>query len=283
MKVMVTGITGQLGFDLVRELERRGIEHRGVSRTDFSLTDFAAARACIEDYRPDVLVHCAAYTAVDKAEDEPELCAAVNTAATKNIAAVCRDISCKLIYISTDYVFAGEGDRFYEPQDLKGPKNVYGRTKLAGEEAVQALLEKYFIVRISWVFGRNGRNFIKTMLKLSESHNKLTVVGDQIGSPTYTVDLARLLADMTTSEAYGVYHATNEGVCSWAELAKETFRQAGRRVEVVPVASEAYPTKAHRPKNSRLSKECLSLAGFARLPAWQDAVKRYLAELQMER
>ena len=279
MKVLVTGVTGQLGYDCVKELERRGIEVRGVSSKVFSLTDYEAARDYITTWRPEVVIHCAAYTAVDKAEDEEERCEAVNNGGTRNLAEICRDIDAKMIYISTDYVFRGDGDRFYEPDDEKAPQNVYGRTKLQGELAAQELLEKYFIVRISWVFGVNGRNFIRTMLNLSETHDELTVVDDQIGSPTYTRDLAVLLADMADSSQYGVYHATNEGVCSWAELAAEVFRQAGRHTKVTPVSSTAYPTKAVRPKNSRLSKDCLERGGFKRLPRWQDAVGRYLIEL----
>lgn len=283
MKVLVTGVTGQLGYDCVQELERRGIEVRGVASRDFSLTDYAAARKYIEAYHPDVIMHCAAYTAVDKAEDEREICEAVNAEGTRNLAKIARDLAAKMIYISTDYVFPGDGEDFYEPADKKAPQNVYGLSKLHGEEAVQELLDKYFIVRISWVFGINGRNFIRTMLKLAETHDTLTVVDDQIGSPTYTHDLAVLLADMAQSDKYGVYHATNEGVCSWAELAAETFRQAGRKVTVTPVPSSAYPTKAVRPKNSRMSKDCLEAAGFARLPAWQDAVGRYLHELNTKK
>lgn len=279
MKVLVTGVTGQLGYDCVKELERRGIEVRGVSSKVFSLTDYEAARDYITTWRPEVVIHCAAYTAVDKAEDEEERCEAVNNGGTRNLAEICRDIDAKMIYISTDYVFRGDGDRFYEPDDEKAPQNVYGRTKLQGELAAQELLEKYFIVRISWVFGVNGRNFIRTMLNLSETHDELTVVDDQIGSPTYTRDLAVLLADMADSSQYGVYHATNEGVCSWAELAAEVFRQAGRQTKITPVSSTAYPTKAVRPKNSRLSKDCLERGGFKRLPRWQDAVGRYLIEL----
>jgi len=283
MKVLVTGVTGQLGYDCVQELKRRGIEARGVASRDFSLTDYAAAKEYIEAYHPDVIMHCAAYTAVDKAEDEREICEAVNADGTRNLAKIARALAAKLIYISTDYVFPGDGENFYEPADRKEPQNVYGRSKLHGEEAVQELLDKYFIVRISWVFGINGRNFIRTMLKLAESHDTLTVVDDQVGSPTYTHDLAVLLADMAQSDKYGVYHATNEGVCSWAELAAETFRQAGRKVTVTPVPSSAYPTKAVRPKNSRMSKKCLDAAGFSRLPAWQDAVGRYLRELNTKK
>jgi len=282
MKVLVTGSAGQLGFDVMRELRKRGIEGRGVARQDFSLTDFPTVRACIEGYRPDAVIHCAAYTAVDAAEDEPALCHAVNAAATGNIAAACAAVDAKLVYISTDYVFAGKGTTFYETEDDKVPQNVYGRSKLAGEKAVQEALKKYFIVRISWVFGINGKNFIRTMLKLAENHDTLTVVDDQVGSPTYTRDLAVLLVDMAASENYGIYHATNEGICSWAELATEVFRQSRQDVQVTPVPSTAYPTRAKRPHNSRLSKKSLTAAGFSRLPTWQDAVRRYLLERQKE-
>ncbi|MCR5439174.1 MAG: dTDP-4-dehydrorhamnose reductase [Selenomonas sp.] len=280
MKVLVTGVTGQLGFDCVRELQKRGWEVRGVSSRDFSLTDPVGMRKYLETFRPEAVIHCAAYTAVDKAEDEPELCEAINAEGTRCLAELCRELACKMVYISTDYVFPGKGEEYYEPDDIKDPCNAYGRSKLHGEEAVLELLENYFIVRISWVFGINGKNFIRTMLKLSESHEELTVVDDQIGSPTYTYDLAVLLADMVQSDKYGIYHATNEGVCSWAELAAETFRLAGKEVKVTPVPSSAYPTKAVRPKNSRLSKACLEKAGFKRLPQWQDAVKRYIKEMK---
>ena len=279
MKLLVTGITGQLGFDVLRVLHARGIECRGVTRQELPLTEREKVLRCITAYTPDVVVHCAAYTAVDRAEDEPALCEAVNAAGTRFVAEACAAVGAALIYISTDYVFDGAGTCFYVPDAPKGPQNVYGRTKLAGELAVQELLEHYFIVRISWVFGIHGSNFIRTMLRLAESHATLRVVADQYGSPTYTRDLAVLLADMAQSRRYGIYHATNEGVCSWAELAAEVFRQAKRPVEVVPVSSEEYPVKAKRPHNSRLSKQCLDTAGFARLPSWQDAVGRYLEEL----
>ena len=282
MKVLVTGVGGQLGFDVMRELNGRGIDAIGASRREFSLTDHAAARKFIEEHRPTAIVHCAAYTAVDKAEDEKEQAMAVNFEATRNLALVAKDVDAKFIYISTDYVFPGDGEEFYETEAAKKPQNVYGLSKLKGEETVKEILTKYFIVRISWVFGINGKNFIRTMLKLSESRDELKVVADQIGSPTYTVDLAGLLVDMLLTEKYGVYHATNEGVCSWAELAAEVFRQKGKKTSVVPVPSSAYPTKAKRPLNSRLSKKSLDAAGFARLPDWQDAVGRYLLELSSE-
>ena len=279
MKVLVTGASGQLGFDCVKELERRHIVVRGVNSNDFPLTDFAVMQQYLLDYKPDAVIHCAAYTAVDKAEEEAAACEAVNVIGTRNLAKLCHEIDAKLLYISTDYVFAGDGDKFYEPQDEKKPQNVYGLSKLKGEQAVAAELEKYFIVRISWVFGINGKNFIRTMLNLSKTHTELNVVNDQIGSPTYTSDLAVLLADIIQSDKYGIYHATNEGTCSWADFAREIFKQARKAVKVNDVPATAYPTKAKRPYNSRLSKACLDKAGFKRLPAWQDAVKRYLQEL----
>ncbi len=278
MKVLVTGASGQLGFDCVKELERRHIAVRGVNSKDFPLTDFAVMQQYLLDYKPDAVIHCAAYTAVDKAEEEAAACEAVNAIGTRNLAKLCHEIDAKLLYISTDYVFAGDGDKFYEPQDEKKPQNVYGLSKLKGEQAVAAELEKYFIVRISWVFGINGKNFIRTMLNLSKTHTELNVVNDQIGSPTYTSDLAVLLADIIQSDKYGIYHATNEGTCSWADFAREIFKQARKAVKVNDVPATAYPTKAKRPYNSRLSKVCLDKAGFKRLPAWQDAVKRYLQE-----
>lgn len=283
MKVLVTGAGGQLGFDVMRELTHRGIEAKGTTRQELPLTDADAMRKCILSYAPDTIIHCAAYTAVDQAEDEPKTALAVNGESTRYLAELCGEIGAKLIYISTDYVFPGTGDEFYETDAPKSPQNVYGRSKLAGEQHVQEVLDRYFIVRISWVFGIHGKNFIRTMLRLSETHDELKVVDDQIGSPTYTVDLSRLLVDLAETEKYGVYHATNEGVCSWAELAAETFRQYGRETRVVPVPSAEYPTKAVRPKNSRMSKKSLDDAGFQRLPNWKDAVGRYLIELSAER
>lgn len=276
---LVTGTSGQLGSDVLAELKRRGIECFAATRQELPLGEGRAAEV-LSRLKPEVVVHCAAYTAVDKAEDEPELCRRVNAAGTAELAAACRAAGAKLVYISTDYVFPGDGTDFYRPEDEKGPQNVYGASKLAGEQAVQAALERYFIVRISWVFGRNGKNFIRTMLNLAKTHDRLTVVDDQTGSPTYTADLAPLLCDMAATDKYGVYHATNEGVCSWADLALETFRLAGLPVTVERVPSAAYPTKARRPKNSRLDKSCLDAAGFRRLPPWQDAVARYLREIE---
>ena len=279
MKILVTGAAGQLGYDVCRELATRGIKHRGVDIGDFDITDAQATREDIADYRPDAVIHCSAWTAVDKAEDEPERCWAVNADGTRNIAGVCRELGAKMIYISTDYVFPGEGTAFYAPGDPVSPKNVYGRSKLAGELAVQSLLERYFIVRISWVFGKNGNNFVKTMLRLAETRPELSVVCDQVGSPTYTADLAPLLCDMALTDKYGIYHAANEGVCSWSEFAEEIFRLAGKRVQVNAIPTSQYPTRAERPLNSRMERDGLETAGFCRLPRWEDAIKRYLKEL----
>ena len=261
-------------------LAARTIAHRGVDIAAFDITDVKATREYIMNYCPDAVIHCSAWTAVDKAEDKLDKVRAVNTEGPRNIAAVCKEIGAKLLYISTDYVFPGTGERFYEPEDPTGPLGAYGETKLGGELAVKELLEKYFIVRISWVFGMNGNNFVKTMLRLAETKTELNVVCDQIGSPTYTADLAPLLCNMIMTEKYGVYHATNEGVCSWAEFAQEIFRLAGKNVKVNPVSTSEYPTKAARPLNSRMSKDKLEKMGFARLPDWHDALARYIHELE---
>lgn len=280
MKVLVTGVKGQLGYDVVNELTKRGIEAVGVDIQDMDITDAASVEKVIGEVAPDAVIHCAAYTAVDAAEDNVELCRRVNADGTQNIANVCKKLDCKMIYISTDYVFDGEGTRAWEPDDERHPLNVYGQTKYEGELAVQNTLEKYFIVRISWVFGVNGKNFIKTMLNLGKTHDHLTVVNDQFGSPTYTYDLARLLVDMVLTDKYGIYHATNEGICNWYEFACEIFRKAGMNVDVAPVPAFEYPTKAKRPENSRMSKEKLTENGFERLPSWQDALERYLPQIQ---
>ena len=282
MRILVTGASGQLGYDVERELERRGIEHLGTLSRELDITDRAAVEHLMQSYRPDAVVHCAAYTKVDLAEDEPGRCWAVNADGTRNLAAACREIGAKMLYISTDYVFPGTGERSYETGDPTGPVNTYGRSKLAGELAVQSLLEKYFIVRISWVFGKNGNNFVKTMLRLAETKAELSVVCDQIGSPTYTADLAPLLCDMVQTERYGVYHATNEGMCAWSEFAEAIFELAGRQVVVHPIPTSAYPTRAVRPLNSRMSKERLRDNGFQELPEWKNALARYLKEITGE-
>ena len=281
MKILVTGVKGQLGYDLCRILQQRNMEHRGVDIEDFDITDAQAVHTYITDYAPDAIIHCSAFTAVDRAEEEPALCRRVNAEGTANIASVAAEIGAKMLYISTDYVFCGEGEEAYTPASPTGPLSVYGKTKLEGEEAVRRATDRYFIVRISWVFGKNGNNFVKTMLRLSETRSEINVVCDQIGSPTYTYDLSKLLCDMVVTEKYGTYHATNEGLCSWAELAAETMRLSGRTMKVNPIPTSEYPTKAVRPLNSRMSKDCLTDAGFARLPHWKDALERYLKELEV--
>lgn len=298
MKIFVTGVNGQLGHDVMNELAKRGLGGVGsdispsyggaqdgsavvsMPYRQLDITDGDAVRALLREERPDAVIHCAAYTAVDAAEENEELCRRVNADGTRNFAEACRELNCKLLYISTDYVFSGQGVRPWEPDDEREPKSVYGRTKYEGELAVQNALEKYFIVRIAWVFGTNGKNFVKTMLNLSKNHDTVRVVNDQFGSPTYTYDLARLLADMILTEKYGVYHATNEGICSWFDFACAIFKEAGIEMNVIPVTTEEYGAKAERPANSRMSKEKLTENGFERLPAWQDALKRYLAALE---
>ena len=278
MKILVTGVKGQLGYDVVKVLEERNIECLGVDIDDFDITDADATSGYIIKYAPNAVIHCSAYTAVDKAEDELELCRKVNVDGPRNIAAVCKEIGAKMIYISTDYVFPGIGDKPYEADDPTGPLGAYGQTKLDGELAVKEILSRFFIVRISWVFGINGNNFVKTMLRLGKERKEINVVCDQIGSPTYTADLAPLLCDMVVTEKYGTYHATNEGYCSWAEFTEEIFKLAGYSTKVIPIPTSEYPTKAKRPLNSRMSKKSLDRAGFKRLPLWQDAVSRYVSQ-----
>lgn len=277
MRVLVTGYKGQLGYDLVNELEKRGHEAVGVDIEEMDITDRASVEKVIPEANAEAVIHCAAYTAVDAAEENQELCRKINAQGTRNIAEVCRKLNLKMMYISTDYVFDGQGERPWEPDDHRDPLNVYGQTKYEGELAVEELVRKFFIVRIAWVFGVNGKNFIKTMLRIGEQNGKVSVVNDQVGSPTYTYDLARLLVDMVGTDHYGRYHATNEGICSWYEFAAEIFRQAGMdQVEVTPVTSADFPAKAKRPSNSRMSKDKLDENGFERLPSWQDALGRYL-------
>ena len=278
-KILVTGARGQLGSDVCKVLCARHVENRGVGRKDFDIADAEAARAYIKEYRPDAVIHCAAWTAVDEAEDEPDKVLAVNAFGTRNIAAACKEIGAKMLYISTDYVFPGTGERPYEPDDPADPLNAYGKSKFAGEQAVREILDRYFIVRISWIFGKSGDNFVKTMLRLSQTRRELAVVCDQVGSPTYTADLALLLCDMVMTEKYGIYHAGNEGFCTRAAFAEEIFRRSGRDVLVHPIPTSEYPTKAARPLNSRMSKEKIAQMGFSRLPSWQDALERYLREI----
>jgi dTDP-4-dehydrorhamnose reductase len=283
LKVLVTGANGQLGYDLMRHLDERGLEFRGIDIQDCDLTDRKATRAYLMTYAPDVLIHCAAYTAVDKAESEPEICRKINAGATRTLAEACRDLGAKMVYISTDYVFGGEGDRPLEVDSPKRPMSEYGLTKSEGEEAVTGNLRKFFLVRTSWVFGVHGKNFIRTMLRLGAEKESVNVVNDQIGSPTYTDDLARLLCDMIETDRYGVYHATNEGFCSWAEFASAIMEKAGLPCRVNPIPTSEYPSAARRPLNSRLSKRSLDEAGFTRLPRWEDALDRFLKAVAAER
>lgn len=279
MKILVTGVKGQLGHDVVNELTKRDIEAVGVDIEEMDITDPVSVDRVIKETAPDAVIHCAAYTAVDAAEENEELCRKVNANGPQNIANVCKELDIKMIQISTDYVFGGEGTRFWKPEDACEPQSVYGRTKYQGELAVRNTLEKYFIVRIAWVFGINGKNFVKTMLNLAKTHDTIRVVNDQFGSPTYTYDLARLLADMVVTDKYGVYHATNEGICSWYEFACAIFQEAGISVNVVPVTTAEYAAKAKRPANSRMDNNKLTENGFEKLPAWQDALARYVALL----
>ena len=284
MKALVTGVKGQLGFDVVNELKNRGHDAVGVDIEEMDITDPESVSRVIGEAAPDVVIHCAAWTAVDAAEDPENIAKvrAVNAGGTRNIAQVCKKLDCKMIYISTDYVFNGQGTQPWQPDCRDyAPLNVYGQTKLEGELAVADTLEKYFIVRIAWVFGKNGSNFIKTMLNVGKKHDTVRVVSDQIGTPTYTLDLARLLVDMAESEKYGYYHATNEGgYISWYDFTCEIYKQAGYATRVVPVTTAEYGlSKAARPFNSRLDKSKLAENGFQPLPAWQDALQRYLKEI----
>lgn len=280
MKVLVTGFNGQLGYDVVKELKSRQIECIGTDLQDFDITDREATLKYIKEYYPDVIVHCAAYTAVDRAEDDEEACRRVNVDGSENLAIAARETGAKILYVSTDYVYAGDGDEPFEVTDPTAPKSVYGRTKLEGENAVKKHTDKYFIVRTSWVFGINGNNFVKTMLQLGAERDELNVVADQIGSPTYTPDLARLICDLIVTEKYGTYHGTNENFCSWAEFAAAIMVLGGRNAKINPIPSSQYPAKAKRPLNSRLSKACLDRAGIKHLPTWQDALGRYIDELK---
>lgn len=279
MKILVTGVKGQLGHDIVNECKKRNIDVVGVDIEEMDITNYEQVQFTILQNKVDAVIHCAAYTAVDAAEDNIELCTKVNVDGTRNIALVCKELGIKMMYFSTDYVFDGQGDNLWQEYGERNPLNVYGITKCDGEKVVETLLEDYFIVRISWVFGINGNNFIKTMLRLGKQHGAVSVVDDQIGSPTYTFDLAKISVDMILTDKYGKYHVTNEGMCSWYEFACEIFKQAKMDVKVTPVDSSAFPVKAKRPKNSRMSKEELDKNGFDRLSSWQNAVERYLKEI----
>ena len=282
MKIVVTGSNGQLAHDVIKELEKKGHCAVGVDIEQMDITKISEVETVLSSENPDAVIHCAAYTAVDAAEDNEDICMAVNAKGTENIAAVCKRLDTKLMYISTDYVFDGHGSKPWTP-DCKdyAPINVYGKSKLKGELAVSDTLQKYFIVRIAWVFGINGNNFVKTMLNLGKKYDSIRVVNDQIGTPTYTPDLAKLLVDIIETDKYGYYHATNEGgYISWYEFACEIFKQAGFKTKVFPVTTEEYGmSKAKRPKNSRLDKSKLTESGFLLLPDWKDALTRYLNEL----
>lgn len=279
MKVLVTGVNGQLGYDVVKELEKREHQAVGVDREMMDLTSTQQIKECIENVNPEAIIHCAAYTAVDKAEDEEELCRRVNAIATKDIAEYAKELDIPMIYISTDYVFDGTKDGEYTEEDIPNPINVYGKTKYEGEVYVQELLEKYYIVRISWVFGENGNNFIDTMLRLSKEKDSISVIDNQVGSPTYTKDLAPLLVDMIETNRYGVYHATNEGFCSWYEFAKEIFKIADIDVDLKSINTREYPTKATRPINSKMSKDKIIKNEFTHLRNWKDALREYIGNV----
>jgi dTDP-4-dehydrorhamnose reductase len=278
MKILVTGVNGQLGHDVLKQLKLRNEDCVGASRADFDLLNKDDTVRFIEALRPVAVIHCAAYTAVDKAEDERELCYAVNVEGTAAVAQACAAVGARMAYISTDYVFNGEGGSSYETDEPRNPSNYYGWTKSQGEDQVRQWVARHFIIRVSWVFGSHGGNFVKTMCRLGQEREELRVVHDQIGSPTYTDDLAVLLPEMIQTERYGTYHATNEGFCSWYEFACEIMRAANLKAAVKPIQTEDYPTRAIRPKNSRLSKRSLDEGGFSRLPSWQNALERYFAK-----
>lgn len=288
MKFLITGFKGQLGYDINRELKSRGFENiMAIDKDEMDITNHEEVDKVITEYNPDVIFHCAAFTAVDKAEDEEELCTKVNAFGTKNITDASIKVGAKLLYMSTDYVFDGTKDGIYTEEDEVNPKSVYGKTKYLGEMEVRRN-PNHFITRISWVFGINGGNFIRTMLNLSDRFDTLNVVADQIGSPTYTVDLAKLLVDMAFTDKYGTYNATNEGYVSWAEFAEYIFKVNDKNVSVNYVSTEDYlkitgTKQAYRPRNSRLSKDKLEENGFERLPSWEDATERYSKELKLKK
>ena len=277
MRIMVTGATGMLGQEVLRVLNNRGHQCLGVSTADFDLLDAAAVRRSVLAYMPEAIVHCAAYTAVDQAESEPEKCIAVNGMGAVHLARAALAADARLLYVSTDYVFDGAGDAPHEVSDHTAPLNVYGLSKLQGEEAVRGVMAQYFILRISWLFGEGGRSFVSTMRRLGREQTSVRVVDDQYGAPTYAPDLARLIADMIVTDRYGTYHASNEGCCTFAQFARAILQLSGSRCRVQAITTGEYPCAARRPGNSRLSKRSLDEAGFQRLPAWEDALRRYLA------
>lgn len=280
--ISVTGINGQLGFDVVRELNRRNIPCKGIGRSDLDITDRAAVLSYFDSQKPSAVIHCAAYNMVDKAEADIDSCNSVNVFGTENIALACKRINAKMMFFSSDYVFSGEKLGEYEIDDEKKPLSVYGKSKSNGEIKIEENIDKYFILRISWAYGINGSNFVKTMLSAAESGSVINVVNDQIGSPTYTKDLAGLICDMIVTEKYGIYHATNEGFCSWAQFAEKILELTGRKAVVNPVPTAEHSSAAKRPLNSRLSKRSLDNAGFSRLPHWENALERYLKEMEQK-
>lgn len=277
--LVITGNKGQLGFDLEKVCSTRSIDFLGIDRDQLDITDKDAVNHFFDVNKIDALIHCAAFTAVDLAEDQRDLCFKVNTEGTLNLADACNRVGAKFLFISTDYVFDGMKDGMYDTNDTTSPKSVYGQSKADAEAYLISFSEKYFIVRISWAFGLNGKNFVRTMLRLGKEKDTISVVNDQIGSPTYTKDVAEVLIDIISTEKYGTYHATNEGFCSWADLAAYIMVKAQLKAKIEPIPTDKYPTKAHRPLNSKLSKQKLSDSGFKRLSSWQDAVDRYLLEL----
>jgi dTDP-4-dehydrorhamnose reductase len=276
MKVLVSGANGQLGYDVVKKLKEENIEHYGATRENFDLTNEKETKEFILDYAPDVIVHCAAYTDVDQAEVERDLCYQINVEGTRYLAEKAKELDAKMLYISTDYVFDGKSDKPYELTDQPNPLNYYGETKYQGEQLIQKELDKFFIVRTSWLFGEHGDNFVKTMLKLGKKRDEISVVADQYGSPTYTGDLAELIVEMIKSDKYGIYHATNEGFCSWYEFAKEIFKSADMDIEVKPVSSDEFETIAERPNNSRLSTQSLTNNGYYSLDNFNESIVKYL-------
>ncbi len=278
MKVLVTGATGQLGYDVLKELKKRSIDAVGIGSKDCDITIQKAVFQMIENIMPNVIIHCAGYTAVDKAEDEVDKCNLINVEGTRNLALACNKYNITLLYISTDYVFSGDGIDPWQAEAERNPVNQYGKSKYQGEVAVEELLDKYFIVRVSWLYGINGKNFVKSMLKLAETQNSIKVVSDQIGSPTYTIDVAKILVDMIQTNKYGKYNVSNEGFCSWYEFAQEIFKHKGKTIEIIPITSEEYGAKAKRPFNSRMDSSKLVENGFESLPEWKNALKRFLKE-----
>lgn len=279
MLVLVTGVNGQLGYDVLKELTAKGHEAVGVGRSELDITDESAVSSYVQNLSPEAIIHCAAYTNVDAAETDQEGAYKVNALGTKYLAEAAKFVGAKMVYVSTDYVFDGAGTEPYEVNHPTKPLGVYGETKLVGEKFIQETLEKHFIVRTAWVYGINGNNFVKTMLKLGQDRKELGVVYDQVGSPTYTVDLAKFLVELIDSEKYGVYHASNEGVCSWHEFAVEIFKQAGMEIQVNPLTSDQFPRPAARPKYSVLSKKKIEEEGFTPLRDWKEALREYLKEL----